>query len=127
MVQEKIKVNVHVYIFGMFFICMIIVVGSISYYFHPISFNTGKANILFTSAANWEIKNSVVVNDTVNFCRPIGINKDLVECVVENVGKYYDYTARNNIQPIVIKVDDFNSEGYIALKSLITSSSILVS
>jgi hypothetical protein len=41
------------------------------------------------------------------------ITEDTVECVVINVGRYYNYTERISNTPIIIKTDEFTEKGYL--------------
>jgi hypothetical protein len=60
-----------------------------------------------------DTEEEIIVNETVEFCRPFGINEDIVECVVNNVGRHYNYTARNNSDRVLLLVDEFKTEGYV--------------
>jgi len=103
----------HLYVVTMVFICLIEMIVICSFVFHPMAFRRTIASGMYTAAANWEIENSIIVKETVDFCRPFGIKKDLIKCVVSNVGAHYNYTDRNESNRTLIFVDDFATEGYL--------------
>lgn len=85
------------------------------YYVHPLSFGEVVEYSTYKMSANWEAKNSHLINDTVNFCGVLGSGPDVVECVVQRIGRQYDYNkTRVNVSTFdILLADQFNETGYI--------------
>ena len=87
---------------------------------HPMNFIYNSEGNLYELASKWEMEESDLVSDTVNFCK-LFEGKDLIKCVVNNVGLAFNYTSRDGYT--IKKSDDFNS-GYICRDIAIVYSAI---
>jgi len=111
--KEKMPFKVHIFMIVTVFFCVIELIVLFTFWIHPASVKNVAMSGEFTVASNWEMENSVIVKDVVDFCRPFGVQEDIVECVVTNVGKHYNYTSRNDDGRSFLLVDDFETQGYM--------------
>ena len=94
---------------------------------HPIGFIHFTSGVQYKLVTNWEIENSELVQETVDFC---GMFKDehLVKCVVTRVGKKYDYNYSRLFEPgakvNIIKSDLIPEQGYICRDIAVTYDAI---
>lgn len=109
--MSQFRFYLHVYIYSI--ITIIIFLTIISFTIHPMNIKNNIRSATYTASANWEIENSEIVQETVDFCRPIGLNKNIIKCVVSQIGKHYNYTIRNQSYINILKVDEFETKGYV--------------
>lgn len=90
---------------------------------HPLSLIHLGGNAVGTSFANWEMQNSNLVNETVNYCGIFPKSVDQIKCIVNRVGKAYNYSSHNTTFPIVLLSDEI-TEGYICRDISVTYGAI---
>jgi len=106
--KEK-KYNIYKYL-AILLLAFLSIFILINLFIHPLSLN----HFLFSSSyglmANWEMDNSELVNQVVDYCNPFDY-EDKVKCVINQVGKNYNYTYRN--ESFKLKKSDNITEGYL--------------
>jgi len=77
---------------------------------HPVSLESLFLGASMKMSSNWEIRNSAIVNDTVNFCAPFK-GQNQVDCVVSRIGGKFTYNMSDRTTDI--KITDDIPSGYI--------------
>lgn len=101
-------------------------------FIHPFKFQNRLNEIVFDLASNWELENSQLVNQTYHFCDVFKDNHDKIECVINQIGKRYNYNVTrmlsseldNITDPILLFSDDIPKQGYVCRDIAITYDAI---